>query len=190
MICPDCLHDLDASRYFVVRTKTTVEVKCGLCRASLCLDLTTSLNAQRFEPIVLWVSDTDPDRISVPPRTNLPVDPGYHKIEITNMRQADHWVRKLDRIALRDATDNRAAQKAYFDEVAADRRSSIRAKIRGNAKAEALFAMVTQWIDAKRARRYYGNIGNPNTHFQALSFDSSNRMSWADTDTGWKQRKA
>lgn len=144
--------------------------------------------AKRFDPIVVWVSNDDPDRISIPGDPNEPVDEGYHKVEITNLREADRWADRINRIETRKAEGYRDSERQYWDDVARERRADIRARIGSNPRAAALFSAVQKYVDAKRARRY-GKPLDARAHFQVISFDSSNRDGYSGPDTDWRTRR-
>jgi hypothetical protein len=146
-------------------------------------------NAQLFSPIVVWVSDSNPDQISIPPRADEPVEPGYHAVSITNMREADQMTKHMNNVSLRETTNRRAAEREYWDAVTRERRDSIRAKIGSNHRAQALFKATCEYIDKRRERRYSKPL-DPKGHFQALSFNSSNRDGYSDTDTSWRTKKS
>ena len=146
-------------------------------------------SAQRFAPIVVWVNNENPDVVSIPGRSDEPVQAGYHAVEIRTIQEADRCTKHMNNVALRDTINQRAAEKQYWDEVTKERRDGIRARIRGNARAQALFAQVCEYVDKKRDRRYSKTL-DPRGHFQALSYDSSNRQGHADEATGWRERKA
>lgn len=147
------------------------------------------LNASRFDPIVVWVNNENPDIVSVPGRSNEPVQSGYHAVHITDMRMADKMAAHINNISLRDAINQRAMEKEYWNEKTKDRRDSIRARIGGDQRRQALFAKVCEFVDRKRDRRYSKPL-DPKGHFQALSFNSSNRQGYSDRDTGWKERRS
>lgn len=146
------------------------------------------VNALRFSPIVLWVNNENPDQVSVPGRNNEPVQEGYHAVEITDIRSADKWTAHMNNVALRDAVNQRAMEQTYWDQRARERRADTQAKIGSDPKANALFRAACAFVDQRRAGRYAKPL-DPRGHFQALSFDASNRQGYADQDTGWKDRK-
>jgi hypothetical protein len=146
-------------------------------------------NAQRFDPIVIWVNNDNPDQVSMPGRADEPVQDGYHAVEITNLSQADRWTRHMNNVALREAVNNRAAQKEYFEAMTKERRDNIRAKIGSNPRAKALFEKVCEYTDAKREKKYSKTL-DPRGHFQVVAYDSSNRQGYADRETGWREKRS
>lgn len=147
------------------------------------------VNALRFDPIVVWVNNENPDQVSVPGRWNEPVQEGYHAITITDMRAADRMATHMNNVALRDAVNQRAAEKQHWDDITRQRRSDTLARIGSNPRAQAMFRAACAHADKIRNRRYSTTL-DPRGHFQALSFDSSNRQSFCDRSTGWKEKKA
>jgi putative FmdB family regulatory protein len=148
------------------------------------------INALRFNPIVVWINNDNPDQVSIPGRNDEPVQAGYHAVEIRNISEADRMTRHMNNVTLRDAINQRAAEKQYWEDRTRERRDTIRAQIGGgNAKAAALFKAVCEYTDKKHEGKYNKTL-DPRGHFQALSYDSSNRQGHCDESTNWKQRKA
>lgn len=147
------------------------------------------VNARRFSPIVVWVNNENPDQISVPGRSDEPVQEGYHAVEITDMRTADHYTRHMNNVALRDAINQRAAEREFFDARTKERRDATLARIGNNPRMRAMFEKACEYVDRKRDAKYSKPL-DPRGHFQVLSFNSSNRQSYSDAETGWRERKA
>ena len=159
-------------------------------------------DAQHFDPIVVWQSNTDSRKYSFPGRSDEPVPEGYHKVEITNMRQADQLVSRVDSIERAKLEAERALRRTLDDAGIADRRREEDARgwvmradgskfyVRGNARAEALQRAAREWADRRRQERrsQHGGV-NPNFHINVLSFDSGNRNSYSGPETGWRERK-
>jgi hypothetical protein len=95
----------------------------------------------------------------------------------------------MNSVALRETSEYREMERDYWDRVAKDRRDTIRAKIGDNPRAKAVFEAVCKFVDQKRERKYSKRL-DPKGHFQALSYDSSNRMTYCDQDTGWRERRS
>ena len=155
-------------------------------------------SARRFDPIVVWQSNTDPNHYSGwGARTNEPVPEGFHKVEITNIRQADQLVRKVNDIERQKMEEARRMRYALDDAGVTDRRREEDARgwvmradgtkfyVRGNSRAEALRRRAREYTDAERARRraQHPRI-DPQFHSQVLSFDSGNRSSYSGPETG------
>lgn len=145
-------------------------------------------NAQRFSPIVIWVNNDNPDQVSFPGRADEPVQAGYHPVEITSIYEADRWTRKINASQVAQTEFHRECQKQYWDDVARQRRDDTRARIGNNPRAQELFRRVQQYVDLKRERKYSKKL-DARGHFQALSFDASNRQGYSSVETGWKERK-
>jgi hypothetical protein len=191
IICPNCEQQLLSSDYYTVRDSENIVARCGKCNGPFdpLLIYYNGSTAKKFDPIVLHVSNEDPNQISFPGRSDEAVAEGYHKVEITNLREADQWTSRINHYEKGVTEGYRQSEKQYWDEVTAQRRADIRARIGDNPKAKALFEQVQKFVDAKRARRYSKKL-DPRGHFQVIAYDSSNRMSHCDVTTGWKEKKA
>ena len=147
-------------------------------------------NARNFDPIRLHVSDTDPNNIQYPGRNDELPPSGYHSVDITNIREADQWTRRINAVEREKMMTERLMHKAYFDEQLQRRRADRLAKVRGNHKAEMLLRAAAEMVDRKREMKYHNiDKSDPKFHIQALSFDSGNRNSYSGEDTGWRERK-
>jgi len=146
-------------------------------------------NAKRFDPIVIWQSDSDPNKFSFPGRSDEPCDAGYHRIEITDMRSAQKWSKKLNHIYSMEKAMDVERDRAIWSERLRSNRADREAKIRGDARMEAFNRAMIERTDKKRQNRYDHKSPDVNFHIQALEFDQSNRQDWCDKDTGWKARR-
>jgi len=145
-------------------------------------------SAKRFDPIVIWVSDTDPNKVSFPGRADEAVEEGYHKVEITNLSQADYWTRRISQHEIHEMEGLREAHKQYWDDRQRERRANIRAKIGSNPRMQALFKEAQAFVDKKREGKYSKPL-DPHAHFQVIAYDSSNREGYRDKETGWKEKR-
>ena len=159
-------------------------------------------NAARFDPIVVWQSNADPDKYSFPGQPNEPVPDGYHKVEITNLREGDHFVSRFNELERRRLEGGRELRRTLDDAGVKDRRAEEDARgyvvradgskfyVRGNARAEALQRAARIWADKLRERRraQHSRI-DPHFHSNVLSFDSGNRSSYSGAETNWRERK-
>lgn len=146
-------------------------------------------NARRFAPIVVWVSNDNPDVVSVPGRPDEPVQTGYHAVELTSIADAERMTRHMDNVALRDAINQRAMEKEFFDERTKERRDAIRARIGNDPRKMALFKAACEYVDRKRDKRYSKTL-DPRGHFQVFAYDQSNRMPYADAESGYRDRRS
>jgi hypothetical protein len=159
-------------------------------------------NAQRWDPIVVWQSNSDGEKFSFPGQANEPCPEGYHRVEITDMRQADRFVSRMNAIERQKMEEARELRHTLDDAGVKDRRGEEDARgwamradgtkfyIRGNGRAEALQRRVREWADQLRERRRSQHARlDPNFHIQVLSFDSGNRSSYSGQETGWRERK-
>lgn len=147
-------------------------------------------DSQRFDPIVLH-RDPLSGEYSVPMHSSDPTPHGYEKIEIRTMREADKHIRYMDAREREKAVGNREMNRLYFEERTKERREKVDSLIRAgklSGRAQWLAENARKMADAKHEKRFAKTL-NPNCHFQALSFDSSNRMSYASKETGYRDVK-
>lgn len=147
------------------------------------------VNAQRFDPITVWISNTDPNQFSMPGRADEPVQEGYHAVQITNLRDADAFTRRVNSYELEKAQYMREAHKQHWDERLREQRADRDAKIGSNPRMQALARAIRQRVDAKRDKKYSRPM-DPKAHFQVIAYDSSNREGFRDESTGWKERRS
>lgn len=147
-------------------------------------------SAKRFDDIVVWQSNTDSEKYSFPGQANEPCPEGYHKIVISNMRQADQLVRTVNDIERRKMEEMRDMRYALDDAGIKERRANEDAKGAISARAEVLRRRVREWTDKRRAdkRAAHPRI-DPQFHINILSFDSGNRNSYSGEETGWREKK-
>ena len=159
------------------------------------------LNARRFESIVVWQSNSDPEKFSYPGDVHEAPPEGYHAIEITNLPQADRFVHEVNRIERVKSEQSRQMRYTLDDAGVKDRRAEEDARgwvmrgdgtkfyVRGNARAEALQKAVREWADKRREQKRSRHSSEPNFHINILSFDSGNRNSYSGPETNWRERK-
>lgn len=159
-------------------------------------------NARRFDDIVVWQSNADPDKYSFPGQPNEPVPDGYHRVVISNLREGDRFVGRFNELERRRLEQERDMRYALDDAGVKDRRAEEDARgwvmradgtrfyVRGNARAEALQRAARIWADKLRERRraQHSRI-DPQFHNNALSFNSGNRSSYSGAETNWRERK-
>lgn len=149
-------------------------------------------NAQRFDPIILHKSASG--EYSFPGSSSDPVPAGYEKIEITNMRQADKYVKEIGEIERSKMSDKREMNRLYFEEQTKERRERIDSVLNSgklSGRARMLAEKAREYADKKHDQRFSRTKAfGPNFHIQALSFDQSNRMPYAGPETGYKDRRS
>lgn len=146
--------------------------------------------AQRFDPIVVWQSNTDSAKYSFPGQANEAVPEGYHKVEITNMRQADQLVARVNDIERRKLQELRDMRYALDDAGIKERRANEDARGVISERAAVLRRRVREWTDRRRADRRAAHPRiDPQFHINILSFDSGNRNSYSGAETGWREKK-
>lgn len=148
-------------------------------------------NAMRFESIVVWQSNTDSEKYSFPGRSNEPCPPDYHRVEVTNLRQADQLVRRVNDIERRKMEETRDMRYALDDAGIRERRRNEDAAGLNSHRAEALRRRVREWTDKLRERRREAHPRiDPHFHINVLSFDSGNRTSYSGPETKWREKKS
>lgn len=158
--------------------------------------------AQRWSPIVVWASDSDPDKYSFPGQASEPVPEGYHRVALTNLREADRFVGRYNDIERRKLAADRHLRETLDDAGIVDRRSEEDARgwvmradgskfyVRGNSRAEALQRAARAYADRRRDEKRMQQNRDPHFHIQVLSFDSGNRNSYSGPETGWREKKS
>lgn len=148
-------------------------------------------SARRFSPIVVWKSNSDPEKFSFPGQADEAVPDGYHRVEITNLREADQFVARFNAIERRKLEGERDSRRALDDAGIRARRREEDARGAVNPRAEALRRRVREWADSVRERRRGQHTRiDPQFHINVLSFDSGNRNSYSGPETGWRERKS
>jgi hypothetical protein len=137
----------------------------------------------------VWQANGEPDKYSFPGDPNESVPEGYHKLEITNLREADRLVNRVNAIERAKTEFDRALNHQALDEAIKARREDTVARIRGKPRAEQLYRLAREWADKRRAEKRAKQGREPNFHIQVLSYDSGHRESWSGPETGWRERK-
>lgn len=146
--------------------------------------------AKRFDPIVVWQSNTDSEKYSFPGQPNERVPEGYHKVEIANMRQADQFTSRMNDIERRKMEELRNTRYALDDAGIKQRRYEEDVKGAISPQAAALRRAVRDWTDKMRERRRAAHPRiDPQFHNNALSFNSGSRSSYSGPETGWREKK-
>jgi hypothetical protein len=160
-------------------------------------------NSLSFSPIVVWASNADPEKFSFPGQANEPCPADYHRVEITNLRDADRFVSRMNALERRKMEAERDMRHALDDAGVTDRRGEEDARgwvmradgtkfyVRGNTRAENLQRRAREWADRLREQRRSRHPRiDPRFHIDVLSFDSGNRNSYSGAETGWRERKS
>jgi len=163
---------------------------------------TRSATARRFDDIVVWQSNADPEKYSFPGQANERVPDGYHKVVISNLREGDRFTARFNELERRRLQEERDRRRVLDDAGVKDRRAEEDARgwamradgtkfaIRGNSRAEALQRAAREWADKRRERkREQASRVDPRFHINVLSYDSGNRNSYSGAETNWRERK-
>lgn len=163
--------------------------------------LVRGASARRFDEIVVWQSNDDPDKYSFPGESGESVPDGFHRVVITNLREGDRFVDRFNELETRRLEQERDLRYALDDAGVKDRRAEEDARgyvvradgskfyVRGNGRAEALQRAARLWADKVRERRRAAHRLDPQFHSDVLSFDSGNRNSHSSPETNWRERK-
>src|SRR5215831_4860788 len=80
-------------------------------------------NARRWDDIVVWQSNSDPDKYSFPGQANEAVPEGYHKVVISNLREGDRFTARFNELEREKAQAERYLRNTLDDAGVADRRA-------------------------------------------------------------------
>jgi len=155
------------------------------------LDSTTARPARGFEPLVVYQSATDPTKFSIPGRNYEKTDPGYKRIEITNMHEYNKLVKQVNNIERSKMSDHREMHKTYWDARRRAMRDNVNARVgsSGMSRIVDLLRTIRKRSDTKTNKRY-GKPLEPNFHAQLLEFNQGKIQDYCDADTGWKATRA
>ena len=145
-------------------------------------------NAQRWDAIVVWQSNSDAEKYSFPGQASEPCPEGYHRVELTNLREADQFVSRFNGIERRKLEGEREMRHALDDAGVRERRAAEDARGVGSAQAAALRRAARVWADRLRERRRAFRV-DPHFNINVLSYDSGHRNSYSGPETGWRERK-
>lgn len=152
-----------------------------------------SENATRFDPIVLFRDGTTGE-IYPATHTSDPTPDKHERIEITNMRQADHYVKHFSAIERTKRVERGENTRLFFEERTKERREKMDGLIKsGKLTGRALWLAekAREFADRKHDKRFStARSLDSNVHFQALSFNSSNRMPYSSKETGFRDRRS
>ena len=142
-------------------------------------------NAQHFDPIVVH-RDAD-GAYSFPASVDAPIRPGYERVEIRTLREADRLTREVN-----SHEDARIREAHYQSEATRDqsrrrnREVLDRLKRRFSPAGLEFADGARRYVDQKPSRP----PGSANFHIDVFAHDASNRELHADERTGWQRRKA
>lgn len=140
---------------------------------------------QQFTPIIVHrrLLDNGDYQYSYPGQASDPVSPGYEKMELSTLAQADRFVKDRDREENELRTINLRAEQQHWDERTNERRKHITAALEerlGKSNSQ-VFDLVKRYVDGRRAQRYAQlNSRQTGFHSEVLSFDKSNRKEYID----------
>jgi ElaB/YqjD/DUF883 family membrane-anchored ribosome-binding protein len=140
--------------------------------------------AQHFDPIVLHQAADG--SYSFPASVDAPVRPGYRKVEVRTIQEADRVTREVNSREESKAREIHAQSESMREAtLSRNRRDMDKLRDRLSDAGKQFAERARQYVDSKPRRGFQ----SPNFHMDVFSFDSSNREVHRDDRTGWKGRK-
>jgi hypothetical protein len=140
--------------------------------------------AQHFDPIV--VHQAADGSYSFPASVDAPIRPGYRKVEIRTLREADRITREVNsREDAKIEQVHRERQSQLAANVIKSRAELDQAKSRFTPQGREFAAKMREYVNQKRRP----GPGRANFHIDVFANDQSNREAHADARTDWKSRK-
>jgi hypothetical protein len=145
---------------------------------------TSSIDAQRFSPVVVHV-DAD-GNVRLPAHAEAPMPPGFQKVLLTNIHEIRKFEHKMNQVEkakiedharnkVRNMNDQLAYNRAQMDEI------SKRFTPRGRKFYEEM-----QHLSKQKQEQFAGRpLAEPNFHIEAFSQDRSNREDYRDAANDW-----
>lgn len=150
--------------------------------------------AARFDPIAL---DRRKDPVtgeytySHPGSNSDPLEPGYERIHITTLREADRFSREQSKRINEESQFAVTQDRINWDAKTKERREAIDTEMTRRGITNSLLRdRVREYVDRKRETRYR-RLLNRELHagFQVFNYDASNRPGYSSPETGWRERK-
>lgn len=148
-------------------------------------------NALRFDPVIIDRRMEAGEYVySYPGSKADPLEPGYERIQLSNISEVDRHVRSVGGKEQELRSMNLQLERQAWDRRTKERREDTRALIARKGFSGKYFDAVCQLVDRNREKRYR-ELENKQVafHNQALSFDASNRQGHSSAETGWRDRK-
>lgn len=126
--------------------------------------------------------------ISFPTNAKAPIPAGYVKKELTTLQAADRFMREQnvrERIRAEEATSH---ERRYWKEVYRQGAQHLEDRLKRGLFTGDRAVYAEDAI--RKMRNYEGKkTQDPGFYIEPLAYDSSNRESYCDESTGWKERK-
>jgi hypothetical protein len=140
--------------------------------------------AQHFDPIV--VHQAPDGSYSFPASVDAPLRPGYAKVEIRTLREADRITREVNSREDAAIRESHHASEAQREATLARNRAQLdQAKARFSPQGREFAARMREYVNSKRRP----GPGSANFHIDVFSHDRSNREEYRDARTDWKSRR-
>jgi len=142
-------------------------------------------DAGQFQPIIVH-RKTLPDGqqvYSYPGSPDEPPSPGYEKISLNSLAEADRFVKDRNREEQEIRREQIQGEKRYWEERAKERREMVKAELerRLGKSHSRIGELVARAVDARREKKYRDLANRPiNFHIQALSYDKQNQKEYRD----------
>jgi hypothetical protein len=141
--------------------------------------------AQHFDPIV--VHQAPDGSYSFPASVDAPVRPGYVKVEIRTLREADRITREVNSREDAAIRQQHHVEQAQREAKRSEYRAQLdRAKERFSPKGREFAEKMREYVNSKRRP----GPGSANFHIDVFANDRSNREVHRDARTDWKSRHA
>ncbi len=143
-----------------------------------------SQRAQHFDPIVLHQAADG--SYSFPASVDAPLRPGYQKVEVRTIQEADRVTREVNAREESHARQIHEQNEAVRDQtLSRSRRDMDRLRERLSPEGRQLADRAREYVNGKQRRAFR----SPNFFIDVFAHDSSNREVHRDERTGWKGRK-
>lgn len=172
--------------------------RCSKCNAKLYIgswpycrgnpadhDTVRSKRAQRFQP-TYYARNPKTGEIRFLAHRNAKIPKGYEREAITTLHEADRFMREVN------ASENAKAMEAayhegrHWSEVYAANAAEL------ERRAQSFHPATRQYAEEaiRRMRNYQGpKPADSNFYIEPFAMDSSNRDSYCNEETGWRERK-
>ena len=173
MTCPDCQREIQIGDY-------------PFCKGQQSDHVTEQSHGRGLfsQPIYLDQSLTNSQQFSYPGYSDDPVPEGYRRIEIRNMREADHWTKQINAGESAKQRAEMECQQHYAIEQDRERRERIDNAMKQNGmdrsgRARWLRDMARQLHD-RRQSEHYSKRGPTEVNIRVIARDSSRVGDYVD----------
>lgn len=141
--------------------------------------------AAAFKPTVVFVNSKGEYRF--PPSSNSRPPAGFQRKELTTLREADSFIREVNMRERLKAEENAYNEKRFWSKVHSGNAEQLKERAKG-FQTEEIRRYAERAIE--KLRNYQGpRVADPNFYIEPIAYDSSNRESYCNQETGWRERK-